>query len=369
MAESTRLNVSELQPGMTVARQVLDPRNNQVLVPQGAVLTETIIARLAERGVWAVAVVAERGPRGHFRPQVVAPRPTRVGGLLRDETVQDAVATYRQILTALEGQAKLDAGTAAAVVDTMLDEILANLDVVSAITTLKEADEYTYRHAVGACLVLLTVGSRMQYDRQTLRDLGLATLLMDIGMLRVPRPILKKPGRLTPEEHAIMQQHVEWGYQILRTTRGVRPLVAQLAYQHHERWDGAGYPRGLDGHAINPHAQLIALADVYDAMTSDRPMARAKPPFVVAEHLLAERGKQFNPGLCTQFVSNLLNYTPGVTVELSDGRLATVVARHPTWPTRPLVRLPDGSELDLASRLAGVRALRLAGDHLVESAG
>lgn len=348
---------------MTVARQVLDPRGGQVLVTPGTVLTDTAIVRLSERGVWDVSVVAERGPRGRFRPAIAPPRVQRVGGMLKSETVQDAVETYRTILTVLEGQAKLDAGTAATVVDTMLEEILANLEVVTAITTLKQADEYSYRHAVGACLVTMTVASRMGHDRQTVRDLGLAALLMDIGMLRLPREILKKPGRLTPEEWSVMQQHVDWGYQILRYTKGIRPLVAQLAYQHHERWDGSGYPRRLNGHEINPQAQLIAMADVYDAMTSDRPNATAQPPFVVAEHLLSLSGKQFAPDPCLQFVNNLLNYQPGVALELSDGRQATVVDRDPLAPTRPVVQLPGGEQLDLTAR-TDLHVLRLAGDDL-----
>lgn len=350
---------------MTVARQVLDPRGARVLVQQGAVLTPEVIARLVERGVTDVVIAA--GGRSHGAEGQPAPGEPRVGGLLSQGALTQAVQRCRSVLDGVEARAELDAGEAAAVVEGLLDEILLNLDVVTAVTMMKQADDYTYRHAVGTCLVVLTVGCRMQFDRFTLRDLGLAALLMDIGMLRVPREIRRKPGRLSPREYELVQQHVEWSYQLLRNTRGVRPLVAQLAYQHHERWDGTGYTRGLDGHAIHPHAQFIALADVYDAMTSDRPHARAQAPFPAAEQLLALRGRWFEPELCRRFVTHVLNYGPGVTVELSDGTRATVEARDPAAPTRPLVRRPGGELLDLAAR-RDLQVLRLAGDRLACSA-
>lgn len=363
----TRIPLAEVRPGMVLARPVPEPGGKAVL-PAGVVLTDSLIRRLHQWQAASLMVAVGRGPRGHRQPLLEEPRSDpRVPAVLRHETFTDATETLRSLVADLSAGSSAGLDAAHAVIDRLLGEIMQRLDVVSALVSLKDADDYSYRHGVGTCLVAMTAAARMQVAGEDLRDIGLAALLADTGMVRVPEAIRNKTRRLTAAEWAEVRRHPAYSAELARRVQGVSQPVAEAVLQHHERWDGSGYPRGLAGAAISPHARLIALADAYDAITSGRPYALARPPFLAAEDLLAQSGRLFDPDLTGRFVANLLNYRSGALVELNDGQLAMVSARHPEAPTRPVVtpcdeaRRPVGDPLDLRQR-TDLHVLRLAGD-------
>jgi putative nucleotidyltransferase with HDIG domain len=178
----------------------------------------------------------------------------------------------------------------------------AMLDTVTALSAMVEAkDGYTEGHCQRIAEIAIALGIRLGLSEERLEQLSYAAVLHDIGKITVPDEILNKPGPLTPEEFEVMKSHTRAGRRILEGIELLR-AVARIVEQHHERWDGRGYPDGLAGEAILLEARLIAVADAYDAMTSTRPYRQALPPAEALARVEAEAGRQFDPDVVAAFV-------------------------------------------------------------------
>ncbi|MEA2422763.1 MAG: hypothetical protein QOF55_1862, partial [Thermoleophilaceae bacterium] len=181
---------------------------------------------------------------------------------------------------------------------------------------------------------------RRVYDRRERRlaRLGLGLLLHDIGKLIVPVDILNKPGRLDEAEWELMRAHPRAGVEMLRSDL-ISPLVKVVVRSHHERWDGGGYPDGLSGESIHQLARIAAAADVYDAVTSERVYASARPPDMGVQIVLDGAGRAFDPDVVDVFRRVVPPYPPGCEVLLTDGRRGVVASASPEDLTRPVVRV------------------------------
>jgi HD-GYP domain-containing protein (c-di-GMP phosphodiesterase class II) len=245
------------------------------------------------------------------------------------------------------------------VADLIRDDVLDSPAVALALTDLSIADAYTHAHSLNVAVTGTLIGRRVlethgwidrdgqrRFDRRKWRlsRLALGLLLHDLGKLAVPATVLDKPGRLDAHEWALVRQHPEAGVHLL--TRGVPPLAREVVRAHHERWDGTGYPRGLSGGEIHQLARIATVADVYDAVTSDRAYARAEPPHVGVSIVRAGAGTQFDPAVVDSFRRVVMPYPPGHEIELGDGRIGVVASVDPREPERPVVRVPveDGFE-------------------------
>src|SRR3954471_8471724 len=257
------------------------------------------------------------------------------------------------------------------VADMIAAEIVENADMAVALDDLGSADGYTLQHSIDVAAVGMLIGQkvfreqgwldhlgRRVYDRRERRlaRLGLGLLLHDIGKLIIPADVLNKPGKLDEAEWELMRAHPRAGVEMLRSDL-ISPLVKVVVRSHHERWDGGGYPDGLSGEGIHQLARIAAAADVFDAVTSERVYASARPPDVGVQIVLEGSGRAFDPGVIDVFRRVVAPYPPGVEVSLSDGRRGVVVSAHVDDLTRPLVRVGwDASgrpvspyEVDLAS--------------------
>lgn len=201
----------------------------------------------------------------------------------------------------------------------------------------KEHDYSTYVHAVNVAILSTLTARKLGYKGRRLRYLTMGGILHDIGKIKVPREILNKPGPLSKREANIIKQHPLEGEAILRDA-DVIPSILSTVRQHHERWDGNGYPDGLSGCNIHLDAQIIAVADVYDALTADRPYRKAIPPYHALEMILTT-GKDFNPKVVDAFRKSLNLYPEDTIVTLNTGEVGLVVAVPTSFPTRPLVQL------------------------------
>jgi len=214
---------------------------------------------------------------------------------------------------------------------------------------VQRRDDYTFHHSLDVAVLCGVVGRWLGYKGEELKDLVLAGLLHDIGKTQIPLEILRKPGKLTPEETKIMQLHTTRGYNLVKEL-DLPAAVTYAVLQHHEREDGSGYPLQVTGDKIHPFAKLIAVIDIYDAMTCDKVYRKKVTPFEAVETITRDMYDKLDPNICAVFLNNVRDYFIGNTVLLSDGREAEVVYLGQYISSRPVVRTEDGLFIDLEQR-------------------
>jgi putative nucleotidyltransferase with HDIG domain len=218
------------------------------------------------------------------------------------------------------------------------------------LTGMKEHDEYTFTHMVNVSILTMAQARTLGIEGRQLRALGLAAMLHDIGKVLTPVEVLNKPGTLTPAELAIMRRHPLDGAAILRGGRDIPRLAAVVAFEHHLRLDGTGYPAAGKRDSLNLASMLCAVADVYDAMRSKRHYQDAFPADRILEVLRRGEGRAFENHLVRRFVQLMGLYPVGSLVRLNTGAYAVVLRPSPGDPRRPRVRVvyaPDGHRLEV----------------------
>lgn len=201
----------------------------------------------------------------------------------------------------------------------------------------KEHDYLTFIHVVNVAILATLIALELGYKGPCLRYLTISALLHDLGKLKIPHEILNKAEPLTEGEMKLIKRHPIEGEAMLHNS-DITKSILEAIRQHHERWDGNGYPDGLSRNKIHPDAQIIAVADVYDALTANRPYRKALPPYHALEIILTAR-KDFNPKVVGAFRKVLNLYPENSIVTLNNGEIGIVVAVPTTFPTRPLVRI------------------------------
>jgi putative nucleotidyltransferase with HDIG domain len=207
------------------------------------------------------------------------------------------------------------------------------------LTALKNYDNYTFTHMVNVSILTMGQARALGVDGGQLREFGFAALMHDIGKVRTPLDILNKPQALTAEETEIMRRHTIDGAEILRRTPEVPTLAPIVAFEHHLRLDGSGYPRGAARSALNIGTMLCSIADVYDAMRTERRYQQAFPTDRILAVLKANEGCQFDRHLVRRFVQLIGIYPAGNVVRLDTGEIAVVLRVHAPDPYRPRVRI------------------------------
>ena len=242
-----------------------------------------------------------------------------------------------------------DPRAARALVDSLAQAVSANRTALIALTALKNYDNYTFTHMVNVSILTMSQARALGIDGAILRELGLAALMHDIGKVRTPTEILNKPEKLTDSEFAVMRMHVVDGAEILRRTPEMPAIAPVIAFEHHLRLDGTGYPFGVSRSGLNVGTMLCSIADVYDAMRSQRVYQQAFPSDRILEVMKRSDGQQFDQHLVRRFTQLLGIYPPGNLVRLDDGATAVVMAVHAPEPFKPRVKVivtPKGERID-----------------------
>lgn len=225
------------------------------------------------------------------------------------------------------------------VVDDLIDEILLNRNLMVNMVDLKIFDDYTFFHCVNVAVLSLVVGISLGYARSELYKLGLGALLHDIGKVFISKSILSKNGPLDDEEFDEIKKHPRLGFEYLCEHCDF-PTKAYLgALHHHERYDGSGYPMQLKGNDISEIGRIIAIADVYDALTSDRPYRKALLPSDAMEYVMGGSGTMFDPDFVKRFTRKVAAYPLGTVVKLNNGVKGIVMQNYEDCCTRPLLRV------------------------------
>ncbi|MBI5444095.1 MAG: HD-GYP domain-containing protein [Deltaproteobacteria bacterium] len=272
-----------------------------------------------------------------------------------EEEVRRARTVYGQakdLVKDLLGDARMgksvDGERAARVVDDMVDSIFRNHDALASLSRLKNFDDYTFNHSVNVSVLALTLGRHLGIVKGELKRLGVGAILHDVGKMRVPEAVLNKPGRLTEEEFEVMKTHSLHGAKILLETKEVPDECAAVALNHHERFDGRGYPRGLRGLSIGKFGLISAVADVYDAVTSDRVYHKGMPTHQALQKMYEWAKTDFYPIYVQKFIQCIGIYPIGSVVRLDTGEVGVVCRQNHDQLLRPCVRVvfdADGARL------------------------
>ncbi len=226
-----------------------------------------------------------------------------------------------------------------AMVEGLIDSVFDNQSAMMCLSRLKRRDEYTFQHSVNVCIFMIAFCRAIGFDRAATTEVGVGALLHDVGKMKVPQDILNKPSRLTEEEFALMQSHVTHSYQVLKEEQGIPAMAITVAFEHHERHDGTGYPLGLKGNSITRVGQMAAIVDVYDAITSDRCYHKGLDPAEALRKLYEWSEFHFCRELVQYFIKCVGVYPLGTMVRLESGYLAVVVRPANGSMIKPMVRL------------------------------
>jgi len=236
-----------------------------------------------------------------------------------------SIEAARMVWESTRVEGKPDAPAAQEAVGHLAEAVDTSRATMIGLTGMKAHDEYTFTHMVNVSILTMAQARTFGIEGATLRALGLAAMLHDIGKVRTPLEVLNKPGALTPEERAVMRRHPVDGAAILRGSPDMPKLAAVVAFEHHLRADGAGYPAGVSRAQLNLGTQLCSIADAYDAMRSTRVYQPATPAARIMEIMTTNNGLQYDRHLVRRFIHLMGVYPPATLVRLTDGSVAIVV--------------------------------------------
>ncbi|MCD9022693.1 HD-GYP domain-containing protein [Cohnella silvisoli] len=204
--------------------------------------------------------------------------------------------------------------------------------------SMQAKDDYTYRHNIAVGAISSMLGRWVGLPENELAILTIGAILHDVGKMRVPETILNKTDKLTDEEFEIMKKHTLFGYDMIKNCIGLSQRSALIALQHHEREDGSGYPLRLRGEQIDYLSKIVAISDVFHALTSNRVYRNATPFYEILRQMYIGSLGNFDSQILQTFTRRIMNALVGSMVELTDGRTGKVVLINPTDPTRPLIQ-------------------------------
>lgn len=318
-----------LKDDMTLGRTIYGP-NGEIFLRRNTKLNSRYIERLSRMGYSSV-YIEDKFSEGIEIYEVIDSK-------LRNYTVQKVKRLYNHIADMAKPE-KIEWEGLSNHVNYMLDELLAKNDLVYNMVDIKTFDDYTFHHSVNVAVLATATGIQMRLKRSRLYELCMAAAMHDVGKVYVPKEILNKPGKLTDEEYDEIKKHSERGYDYLKTTHYISKDSCKGVLMHHERHDGLGYPHGARNEEINPIGKILAICDVYDALTSDRPYRKAWSPSEAIEYLMGNSGIRFNPEITNSFLQMIAPYPAGTTVRLSDGKKGIVVKNSLDMKLRPIVRI------------------------------
>ena len=339
-----KYSLSELHAGMIVA-ELMTSEDGKNILGAGTILTENQIRLLQQWGVGEVSVLVSEA-QSAINPTLPWSFDRAVFNAYYKETVDlvktafNSISLFREVPVAKMQE----------LANEKIDPLVDAPGVMSHLLMIRHTHDYTFEHSVNVAVLSGVIGKWMGMQGQDLRDLIFAGLMHDIGKSQVPAEILNKPGKLLPNEMEIMKLHTTKGYYLLREVPQVPLVIMWSVLQHHERMDGSGYPLHLRGENIHPFARIIAVADIYDAMTSDRIYRRRTTPYHVMDSIFRQMFNLLDPTVCSKFLYHVKDFMTGSIVMLSDGRQAEVVQPGSFPAGLPLVKTADGQFLNFEQK-------------------
>lgn len=390
-----------LEPGMFVSDFNAGWLNHPFALNSLKISNEAEVAKVRASGIRELFIDTERGsdvrsasPTAaeaaseihsqvtHFAETAKPLAPSRVP--LSEEMARargaftEATRIIRHLMEDIRLGKQVDLAATKPTVEKITASVLRNSNAMTTMRRLKSLDDYTFLHSVNVCAMLASFAKVRDMELNAIHDIALGGLIHDVGKMRVAVAVLHKPGKLNPEEFRHIQSHVVLGSDLIRQTPGVPALAFEVLEQHHERFDGSGYPKGLKGEAISPAGRMAAIIDVYDAITSDRVYCKGMSPALAVQKLFEWSKHHFDPEMMQLFLKSIGIYPVGSLVKLESGRLGVVIAQSDSHLLTPVVRVMYDAkrqhyitpeEVDLSRPLGAGGADQIVGYELAEKLG
>lgn len=231
----------------------------------------------------------------------------------------------------------IDAKLAKQAVAECVNSVLHSPDAILWLTQLKHKDEYTAQHSLNVCVLSIVLGRHINLSEANLNIVGLCGMMHDMGKMLVPLEILNKPSKLDDEETRIMQSHATLGYELLKSSDDMHPSAIDVAHSHHERLDGKGYPRKIKPTYLTECTRIVAIADMYDAITSDRVYQKGRTHLEATNIMSNLAGQHLDETLVIKFIESIGVYPPGCLVQMTNGAIAIVVEVNEKLKLRPKI--------------------------------
>lgn len=360
--KTIKVRTANLKPGM-VSSEAAYTYNNHLIIQSNTTLTSDIIDKLKYYSIKFIRVYIPENTTANETPD-----PDSVSGYNHGldfsgptyfervqqteqfkafkETFTKSIDTFKQQLNDIVVKSSSDiVNDMLSEVDKILSQTRNSLHLIDMLQCLRGFDDMTYMHSMNVALICNVIGSWLGLPQEELDVLVISGLLHDIGKLRIPAEIISKPGKLTDEEFEIIRSHPKLGYDILQP-KDLDERVKEAALQHHERMNGSGYPRKLRGNAINNFSSIVAIADVYDAMTSNRVYRKGICPFKVIG-ILEQEKDLYEPSCLYLFMKRTAEAYINSEVMLSNNERGKVVLLNQQILSRPVV-ITDNATYDLS---------------------
>jgi putative nucleotidyltransferase with HDIG domain len=328
-----------LYPGMILKGDGYDEDSNKI-INKDEPLTKELIQSIKQKGIKKISYSRKQL---NLRKQVSQ-------SAISEAKIEKAISIIDDIKGAIKQEGasvKLPANDIQTVVRDFISDIQSNNNAFLNLLDLVELDDYTYTHSINVSTLSVMIGMSLNLEIERVVKLGTAGLLHDIGKMLIPEEILQKPGKLTPEEWTIMKNHPVLGYNIVRADKSFGDTVGQGVLWHHENYSGGGYPFGITHEKLDQFSQIITIADVFDALTSNSPYKQSWPFADTFSFLMQNSGTKFQPGATQVFLNNMVKkineeplYPENAFVFLNTGEVAYVVGyRANPFTLRPIVNI------------------------------
>ena len=326
------LPIENVKPGMKLARAVFRDQDGKVLLRPGVVIKPSYIQKFKELQYQYLYIMDP----GDEEQTLADLEP------IKEETLFQARGLVKKYFTLLKQNKNINIDELKGVITDIVDQIIRNPNVVYNMLDIRTHDNYTYAHSVNVCIISVMVGVALNLNRRQLETLGIGALMHDIGKILIDNKILNKPDKLEPEESELIKKHARDGYELLKKKADINFLSSHVVFQHHEREDGSGYPRGLTGKRIHRFSKIVAVVDTYDAMTSNRSYREEITTLHALAEIKQEAARKFDSNVVEAFLRVVAPYPIGSTLLFKNGQKAIVksVSRHEC-----LVEVIEGSEM------------------------
>jgi HD-GYP domain-containing protein (c-di-GMP phosphodiesterase class II) len=355
-----RISIDKLRPNMYVSDLNCDWIPHHNMQKKGRIPSLAMVEQLKKRGIKEVYIDTKRGideEDAHSQQEVEQQNQNKLNKAGRfDMASAGTVSVEEELLKAqkLHDKAKgimsnvlsdvkfgkpLETEAFDDLADGMIDSVMRNHNALACLGRIRQKDNYLMEHSINLSVLMGIFAKAMKIDRETMHQAMVGALLHDIGKIMIPDDILHKPGKLDDNEFLRMKQHVIFSRDLLKKTPGIQQLTVDVAAQHHERIDGSGYPEGLRGCQICREGKMVAITDVYDAITADRCYHKGLTPTAALKKLLEWSGSHFEESLVHKFIRSMGIYPVGSLVMMESGRLAIVIEASEKDQSRPIIKL------------------------------
>lgn len=317
-----------LREGMIVEKNLYN-KNGSVLIARNTKLKNSYIERIKKLGYSGIYITDDISKDIEIE--------NVIDDNLRIQAVQSVKKTF--VKSTNNNISTTSINESKELIKNIVESIINTRNLMVNIIDIKVFDDYTYYHSTNVAVLSIVLGISMGLRKELLYDLGLGALLHDIGKVFINKNILNKNGKLTKDEYNLIKEHTTLGYNYLNKNVSLPTRAYLSVLQHHERFDGSGYPNNLKGKDISIFGKIIAIADVYDALTSDRPYRKALLPSEAVEYLMASGGSMFDTELIKIFVTKVAPYPLGMCVQLSNGLSGIVCQNYDNAIMRPKIKI------------------------------